>query len=84
MAGVSGQSGLPAPGRVGQSQCPATGAAAVLSLRPEESRALVNRKCTVGSEFRSKDSIALSLLSVQVNGLCLAGRHINIVCQYFE
>lgn len=63
---MSGQSGLPAPGPVEQSQCPDTEAAAVLSQRPEESRALVSRNYTVGLESRSRGSPALSLLSVQV------------------
>lgn len=66
VTGVSGQSGLLAPGPVGQSWFPATGAVAVLSPRLEEQPVLENRKYTVGSEFKSRDSPALSSPSVQV------------------
>lgn len=66
VAGVSGQSGLHAPGPVERSQCHATGAAAVLSPRLEEQPALENRKYTMGSEFKSRDSPAPSSPSVQV------------------
>lgn len=67
--GVSGQSGLPAPGPVGQSQCPATGAVAVPSPRVEEQPALENRRYTTGSEFKSRDSPAPSSPSVLVGHL---------------
>ncbi|KAI4806607.1 hypothetical protein KUCAC02_017425 [Chaenocephalus aceratus] len=59
-AGVSGQSGLRAQGPVERSLCPATGAAAVLRTMLEEWSALENRKYTTGSEFKSRDSHALS------------------------
>lgn len=64
--GAIGQSGLRAPGPVERSRCPATGAAAVLSPRLAEQPALENRKYTMGLEFKSKDSPALSSPSVQV------------------
>ncbi|KAM7370189.1 hypothetical protein PAMP_011460 [Pampus punctatissimus] len=64
-AGVSGQSGLRAPGPVGQSRCPATGAVAVPNKRPEGSPALENRKYTMGLGFKSRDSPAPSSPSVQ-------------------
>ena len=66
VAGVSGQSGLRAPGPVDRSLCPATGAVAVLSPKLKERPALENRKYTMGSEFKSRDSPALSSPSVLV------------------
>ncbi|KAA8580474.1 hypothetical protein FQN60_013432, partial [Etheostoma spectabile] len=64
VAGASGQSGLHAPGPVDRSRCPATGAVAVLSPKLKERPALENRKYTMGSEFKSRDSPALSSPSV--------------------
>lgn len=67
VVGVSGQSGVRAPGPVGQSLCPATGVVAVLSQRLEELHALEIRRCTMGSEFKYRDNPALSSPSVQVS-----------------
>lgn len=66
VTGVSGQSGLLAPGPVGQSLCPATGAVAVLNPRPEEQHALENRKYTMELAFKSREIPVLLLPSVQV------------------
>lgn len=66
VTGVSGQSGLLAPGPVGQSLCLATGGVAVLSPRPEEQPAPENRKYTMELAFKSRDSPVLLLPSVQV------------------
>lgn len=66
VTGVSGPSGLPAPGHAGQSLSPATEAVAALNPRPEERPALENRKYTMELEFKSRDNPVLLLLSVQV------------------
>ena len=64
--GVIGLSGPPAPEPAVLNLRPAIGAAAVLTPKLEERSALDFRNCTMGLEFKSRDSPALSLFSVQV------------------
>lgn len=63
---MSGRSGPPVPEPVEQSPCLDTGAAAVLSPEQEEGLVLENRRSTMGLEFKSRDSPALSSPSAQV------------------
>ncbi|KAF3703311.1 SCO-spondin Precursor [Channa argus] len=65
VTGVSGQSGILAPGLVEQSMCPATGAVAALSPRLEGQPALENRKHTMELEFKSRKNLVLLSPSVQ-------------------
>lgn len=63
-AGVSGQTGLPAPEHVGRSQCPATGAVGVQNLKREGLTVSENRKYTTEWESKFRDNLVQSSPSV--------------------
>lgn len=64
---MNGQSGLPVPELVGQSQCPATGAVVVPNPNTEGQLVLGNRKYTMGWEHKFRGSLVQSSPSVPVS-----------------